>query len=130
MQDFLVHIKRHCGWHQASASGETFAEAAVAAVTQTCKQFGLDLDAIPHSARFEERDGTSRVTFYEESEREVFGGDTKPGDFWFSQVVRQGKAEDCPNCGGTGNHFYDPFRLCLPCGGAKTRQQKSSAQPA
>lgn len=137
MITYTVHIKRHCGWHTTTAEGETFGDAAVAAVVETCKQFGLDLDSIPHTVEYVEEDlpqsdGSTfryrRVRFNEVSERSVFDPfiargwtTTKPGDYWFAERVEEGKPGDCPACGGTSVEYDNPFRGCWKCTDGKRR---------
>lgn len=123
MSKFIVHIRRHCGWHTVEAEGATFGEAAVSAVVATCKQYGLDLDKIPHSVEFRqsESDDYTSVVFRETASREVYRGRTTPGEFWFGERVRQGNLDDCEKCGGTGTNFYNPFMQCWACGDRKQR---------
>jgi hypothetical protein len=120
-QNHIVHIKRHCGWYTAEATGGTFAEAAIAAVVATCKKFRLDLDTIPHAVAFKDDPEYPYVAFRETASRPIFGGITRPGDLWFSETVRPGRADDCPSCGGTGVNFYNPFNQCWSCGDMKQR---------
>lgn len=129
MTEHIVHIKRHCGWHTTTAEGDTFGEAAVTAVVETCKQFGLDLDSIPHTVDYLDTDldqtggGTfryRRVQFRETGGRRVFMPligwiMTKPGDIWFAERVEEGKPGDCPACGGTSVDFHKPFKGCWKC---------------
>jgi hypothetical protein len=145
--EYIVHIERHCGWHTTTAEGETFAEAAVAAVVATCKQFGLDLDSIPHTVEYGEEDLPQtfgepfhyrRVLFREASERRVFDpilnvggwGMTKPGDHWTSCRVEEGKPGDCPMCGGTSVDFHNPFVGCWKCTDGADRFKRDVAKAA
>lgn len=131
----IVHIERHSGWYTTTAEGDTFADAAQAAVVATCKRFGLDLDTIAHTVEFEDRPNTD--TFLDElsppsyqyvalrwaEPHRVFDplvhggwGMTKPGDRWFSERVREGAEGDCGRCGGTGVDVRNPFVRCRTCG--------------
>ena len=137
MTEYVVHIKRHCGWHTTTAEGDSFPEAAVAAVIDTCKRYGLDLDNIPHTAEYlddvipDSFSGTfrhRRVLFRWAAPHRVFDpilhggwGVTKPGDYWFSERVREGQEGDCRACGGTGVDFYNPFKTCRMCSGHEDR---------
>lgn len=116
MSKFTVHIRRHCGWHTTEAEGATFGDAAVAAVVVTEKSYGLDLDNIPHTVEFNEKEDYQSVVFREASSRQVFGGVTHPGELWFGERVREGQEGDCEPCGGTGYGFHNPFRQCWACG--------------
>lgn len=145
-ETFIVHIERHCGWHTTSAEGDSFAEAAVTAVVETCKQFGLDLDNIPHTVEYGEEDlpqtlgGTfhyRRVLFRETGKRQVFDPfiargwtTTKPGDYWFAHRVEEGKLGDCEMCGGTSVDFHNPFRGCWKCTNGEPRTFKVETAPA
>lgn len=142
-ETFIVHIERHCGWHTTIAEGDTFGEAAISAVVTTCKQFGLDLDTIPHTVEYLEEDinqtddstfHSRRVRFYETSERSVFDPfiargwtTTKPGDIWFGRRVEEGKPGDCLACGGTSVEFGNPFRGCWKCTDGERRTKTSAA---
>lgn len=141
MPEFIVHIKRHSGWHTTTAEGDTFGEAAVKAVIATCKQFGLDVNTIPHTVEYGEEVlprilsepfRYRRVLFTETGERDVFdphrGGwvTTQPGDIWFAERVEEGKPGDCPACGGTGIDFYNPFRGCRSCTDGTIRRKHAS----
>jgi hypothetical protein len=133
--NYIVHIQRHCGWHTTTAEGASFPEAAVNAVVATCKQFGLDLDTIPHTVEYldseiEQTFGGpfryQRVQFRDGRERRVFMPligwiDTKPGDHWFAERVREGQPGDCSMCGGTSVDFYNPFRGCRKCTAGESR---------
>lgn len=122
MTKFIVHIRRHCGWHTTEAEGATFAEAAIAAVIATCKQYGLDVDKVPHKVSFNERDKDyMSVVFREDSYRQVFRHVTSPGELWFADQVRQGHEDDCTSCGATGVSHYNPFMQCWACGDRKMR---------
>lgn len=143
MPEFIVHIERHCGWHTTTAEGDTFAEAAVTAVVATCKQFGLDLDTIPHTVEFRETMEPQtlgepfryrRVLFRETGEREVFDPfiargwtTTKPGDYWFADRVEEGQPGDCPMCGGTSVDFHNPFKGCWKCTDGADRFKREAA---
>lgn len=116
MPEYIVHIHQHFGWETTREPGETFAEAAVAAVVRVCKERNLNLDEIPHAVEYRDRDGYQSVVFYETSRRRIFGGYTYPGEYWFSDQVRQGHEDDCLSCGGTGVNHYNPFRQCWSCG--------------
>lgn len=115
----IVHIKRHCGWHTAIAEGDTFADAAVTAAEETCKQFGLDLDRLSHTAEFKGGDYPSVVFRYGDKPWSVmglFGWHTPDtGEFWFSERVEEGKPGDCGKCGGTGVDFYSGIKPCWKC---------------
>lgn len=124
--EYTIHAKLHSGWVTLTASGDSFAEAAIAGVVQLMKDRHLNLDAIPHTVEFFDADGYPRVKFFEASERPVttFGfrsAVTKPGDWWFSVRVQEGKAGDCGRCGGTGLDFYNPFVPCGSCNGGRAK---------
>ena len=125
MSKFIVHIHRHCGWYTTEAEGTTFAEAAVTAVIATCLKYGLDVNTIPHSVAFQEKDGYASVVFKEQSTRAVYGGMTQAGNLWFANRVRQGQPDDCPSCGGTGINHYNPFMQCWACGDKAQKGQGS-----
>lgn len=119
---YEIHAKTHSGWVTLTAEGASFAEAAITGVAQLMKDRHLDLDAIPHAAEFFDADGYPRVKFFEASARPVttFGfrpATTKPGEWWFSVRVQEGKAGDCGKCGGTGRDFHNPFEPCWNCKG-------------
>jgi hypothetical protein len=130
MPKFIVHIRRHCGWHTVETEGATFGEAAVSAVVATCKEYGLDLDNIPHTVRFNESEGYTSVVFDHGTSRKVFRGMTYPGEFWFGEQVREGHADDCEKCGGTGAGFHNPFMQCYACGDRKLKGKGSGKKQA
>lgn len=123
MGTYIVHAKTPTGWVTLAGEGESFSEAAIAAVVQHEKDRGLDLDAIPHTVEFDDSDDYPRVQFFEASERVIttFGfcpAITKPGDWWFSVRVREGKPGDCGACGGTGLDYLGLMK-CGKCQGSR-----------
>jgi hypothetical protein len=130
MPKFIVHIRHHAGWRTTEAEGSTFGEAAIAAVIATNKQYGLDVNDIPHTVSFNERDEYRSVVFRETSRRPVFGGATHPGELWFADQVREGKADDCEKCGGTGSGVDNPFVQCWACGDRKLKGKSSGKKQA
>lgn len=138
MSTYTVHIKRsgvQGGWAATvDVEADSFAEAAVKAVTAHNQDHGLDLANIPHTAEFVERPNRDTIRFegdpdvyqdvvfrWAEPHRVfdplVFGGwgMAQPGDYWFSHRVREGKPGDCHVCGGTGVDAYNPFKRCRVC---------------
>lgn len=127
MKKFIVHIKRHCGWHTTEAEGATFGEAAIKAVIATCRQFGLDVDTVPHTVAFKDGDYPA-VVFTEASTRPVFGGTQYKGSLWFAERVREGEPDDCQSCGGTGIGHSNPFVQCWACGDRTARGEGTGKQ--
>lgn len=123
-QEFIVHIRRHCGWHTTREAGANFGDAAIKAVVRTCAEFNLDVAEVPHRVEFRDGDYPA-VIFWETSQRPVFMGTQFPGDLWFSDRVREGAEDDCPKCGGTGVNFYNPFVQCWECGDQTVKGQSS-----
>lgn len=151
MSQYLVHIRRsgiQSGWAAtATAHGDTFAEAAIAAVIDHNRQRGLDLDRIAYTAEFVERpnndtirfeddqDTYQTVVFYWAEEHPVFDplrfrgwGTARPGDYWFSHQVREGQPGDCHVCAGTHVDPYNPFRRCRVCSGGGDRVQVDASR--
>ena len=129
-REYVVHIRRHCGWHTTREVAPNFSDAAIRAVVRTCKEFDLDVDKIPHRVEFQD-DEYPYVTFWETSHRPVaFGRMQQPGDLWFSDRVREGAEDDCHACGGTGVNFYNPFVQCWKCGDQTAKGQSSGKQAA
>jgi len=126
MPNFRVHHRTHSRWYTFNVEAPTFGEAAIRAVVDNCKNLGLDLAKIAYEVQYSEReDGYASVIFREKSVRRVFRGVTTPGEFWFSDQVRQGAEDDCSRCAGTGIDFYNPFVQCGACGDRKLRGQSS-----
>lgn len=132
MPKFIVQHRTHSQWYTFEVEAATFGEAAVRAAVDNNKRLGLDLDTIPHEVAFNPRDeGYCSVVFRETSRRPVFRGTTTPGEFWFSNQVREGHPDDCEKCAGTGFGFHNPFRQCWACGDDKQPGQGTGKkQPA
>lgn len=131
MGEYIVHIKRHCGWHTTTAEGDCFADAAVKAAARVHGEFGGNPSL--YDVVFEERPLSDRdlagpaiysyAVFRWAAPHRIFDpfllggwGYSKRGDVNFSQRVREGAPGDCRPCGGTGVDFYNPFRSCRVCG--------------
>lgn len=130
MSEFIVHQHNHAGWKTDVIKAESFEDAARESVL---KYHGFLIDYAGLYS-FELRTGDDgRIARYvvqwqsEDPKVNHFGPPLYSGDHWFSDQIREGEADDCPKCGGTGANHYNPFNECWSCGD-KTKPGRASGK--